>query len=698
MTQKGDDGYDLHRDKMRERQRKARAQASEVGPIPKIANAERRDCSKDSLRYFCEAYRGEAFSLGWSTDHLKVIDRIQSTVRDGGLFALAMPRGSGKTTITVTAALWALLHGFRRWVCLVGATSAKAESLLKAIKMQLRFNQELAADFPEACWPIQCLEGRATRATAQTLNDEPTNIAWLREQLILPTVPGSPSSGSAVTVAGITGDIRGQQMTLADGSVIRPDYVLLDDPQTRESARSPQQTEDRVATLHGDILGLAGPGVKISGVMPCTVISRGDMADQMLDRQANPEWHGERTQMLYGMPKHMNLWGQYQEIREQDFRNGGDGQAATQFYLENREAMDAGAVPAWPERFNQDEISATQHAMNLLFRDEGAFHAEYQNQPLEASEDYALNEEEISQRINDLRRGVVDDRAETLTAMIDVQKEMLFYTVIAWRKDFSGWIVDYGGFPDQKTTNFRYAQAKRTFSKLWPQHSLEVKLRKALTELVNNLCSRSWERMDGSEVSIERMLIDANWGNSRDIVYDFCRTSAHRNIVRPSHGKYVGASSQPLNAATVKKAGKTIGTHWRMDKARDSRIRHVLYDTNFWKSFFMSRLSSEPGTPGSLTLWKASPKTHMTFASHCTAEKAIRTEGRGREVDEWRMKPDRRDNHWFDCAVGCCVAASMMGCVIGRNMRDLVNQKEDDSDQSKPTKRRRTKKRGVTYL
>jgi hypothetical protein len=34
---------------------------------------------------------------------------------------------------------------------------------------------------------------------------------------------------------------------------------------------------------------------------------------------------------------------------------------------------------------------------------------------------------------------------------------------------------------------------------------------------------------------------------------------------------------------------------------------------------------------------------------------------RSRTVDEWQLLPGR-DNHWLDAAVGCCVAASMLGC------------------------------------
>ncbi|MCA9184759.1 MAG: hypothetical protein R3E01_08995 [Pirellulaceae bacterium] len=49
---------------------------------------------------------------------------------------------------------------------------------------------------------------------------------------------------------------------------------------------------------------------------------------------------------------------------------------ATEFYAADQEAMDAGAEIAWPERFNHDELSAIQHAMNLRLQDEAAFCAE----------------------------------------------------------------------------------------------------------------------------------------------------------------------------------------------------------------------------------------------------------------------------------------------------------------------------------
>ena len=32
-----------------------------------------------------------------------------------------------------------------------------------------------------------------------------------------------------------------------------------------------------------------------------------------------------------------------------------------------------------------------------------------------------------------------------------------------------------------------------------------------------------------------------------------------------------------------------------------------------------------------------------------------------REVDEWKIRPERPDNHWLDALAGCAVAASIQG-------------------------------------
>jgi hypothetical protein len=148
------------------------------------------------------------------------------------------------------------------------------------------------------------------------------------------------------------------------------------------------------------------------------------------------------------------------------------------------------------------------------------------------------------------------------------------------------------------------------------------------------------------------------------VVYQFCRQSAHAGIVMPSHGRFVGASSQPFSEYK-RRPGDRVGLNWRMPNVYGRRaVRHVVYDTNYWKSFVHARLAVSMGDRGCLSLFGESADAHRLFAEHLSAEYRVRTEGRGRTVDEWKLRPERTDNHWFDCLVGCAVAASMQGVVL----------------------------------
>ena len=73
------------------------------------------------------------------------------------------------------------------------------------------------------------------------------------------------------------------------------------------------QIRKRVRVLAGDILGLAGPGQKISGIMPCTIIRPEDMADIILNRNTHPAWERGKTKMIYEFPKNLKLWDEYAE-------------------------------------------------------------------------------------------------------------------------------------------------------------------------------------------------------------------------------------------------------------------------------------------------------------------------------------------------------------------------------------------------
>jgi hypothetical protein len=674
--------YEEYRDRQAEISRERSRTGREIGPLPEVAHPRRKKRCRRDLREFCDTYLRERFPIPWSDDHFRAMRRLQTCVLDGGRFAFAMPRGSGKTSLSEAASLWAVLYGHRRFAVLIGATESAAEENLESVKVELETNDRLAEDFPEVCYPIRKLEGIAHRAPGQTLDGERTRLGWTGKELVLPTVAGSPASGALVRVTGITGRIRGMRAATAEGQTIRPDLVIIDDPQTDESARSPTQNAYRENVLAGAVLGLAGPAKKIAAVMPCTVISPGDMADRILDRDRHPEWNGERTKLMYAMPEREDLWQEYARVRAEGMRGGDDGRAGTEFYRANREEMDAGAKPAWEQRFNPDELSAIQHAMNLHFDNPRAFAAEYQNEPISENDVADLAQVEadpVASRLNRLPAGAVPRDCSRLTAGVDVQGRVIYWLLAAWDERFGGAIVDYGTFPRQNRAYFAASDARPSLEDAFPGMSEEARIYAGLKAVTTDILARSYRQHEtGADLRVERALVDSGW--KTEVVHQFCRTSPLASVVMPSKGRGVRAGDKPFREWS-RKPGDRTGRDWRIDAASRGQGRFVLYDANSWKSFLAERLLCPVGSPGTVWLPGTRPHEHQLLADHLSAEFRQKTEGRGRTVEEWRLRPEATENHWLDCLVLAAVAASVQGLdwdpagAAGESIRDHASRK-----------------------
>jgi len=208
----------------------------DIGPIPEVVNPQRKAQAAASFKTFCQVYFPDVFYLPWSADHLKAIEKIETAVLQGGLFALAMPRASGKTSLMQMACLWSALIGASEFVTLIAASAERARDLLENLKVWLETNDRLHEDFPEATFPIRALERIANRQKGQRYKGRPTRIEWVADKIVLPVIEGSPCSGAVISSCGMKGsDIRGQNYARCDGRLVRPQLVMVDDPQTTES-------------------------------------------------------------------------------------------------------------------------------------------------------------------------------------------------------------------------------------------------------------------------------------------------------------------------------------------------------------------------------------------------------------------------------------------------------------------------------
>ncbi|VTT97954.1 Uncharacterized protein OS=Isosphaera pallida (strain ATCC 43644 / DSM 9630 / IS1B) GN=Isop_2452 PE=4 SV=1: Terminase_GpA [Gemmataceae bacterium] len=646
--------------------RETRAAAREVSDIPPVApewQVKRQRC-RESLHEFCLTFLPAKFFLTFSEDHIRILGKLERIARHGGTLAIAMPRGSGKSEMVKAAALWSILYGLRRFVVVIGATAGDAVRVMDDLKSQLAHNDALNAAFPEATHCVRDIEGNIHRARFQAIGGRPSGLEWRNDAIRLAFVPGAACAGAVIRTAGLTGAIRGMSATSADGGTMRPDLVLLDDPQDRESATSPIQTDDRERIVRGDVLGLAGPTTSIAAVMPCTVITENDLADRFLNRELNPQWSGERTRLVESFPANEALWETYFKTRADDFRAGGDGRVATEFYREHRDEMDAGGAVAWPDRFDASRYaSALEEAMVKRHDGPEAFAAEMQNEPIRLDavrgEVRELHAVDLIARLNRVPRGTAPREATRLTMFIDVGGKVLWWGLVAWSERFSGGVVEYGAYPRQARPYFTSADAGPTLPDLFPGRTEAQLVYAGLRALTEDVLKREYPRDGGGPpLTVERCLIDCGW--LPDTVHQFIRESAFKSILIPSKG-YSTASNLRAMDDWQRKEGERVGPSWRLGPPPSGRGRQLIFDPDYWKSFLSDRLTTPPGGGGCLQFFGDQPHEHRLIADHLTAEYAVRVTARGRTFDKWELKPGGRENHLLDVLTGCAVAASVGG-------------------------------------
>ena len=593
----------------------------------------------------------EAFCNPFSADHKRALKKIEAAIRRGGLFALAMPRGHGKSTILKWTALFVLLSGLRKYMVVVAATAELAQAFVEFIRQQIIESDLLHEFYPHVTEYARKTDGKAIKAKYQLRADGKTSgIQWSKTTIVFPEVmnpkSGKPyiSNGAILEAHGLTGAIRGKWRDTKTGKVMRPDFVLLDDPQTRESAESVSQCAMRERIITGDVLGLAGPKKKIAAVMPCTVIQKGDLASRFLDHNVHPEWQGELMQMVTTWPlEQEGLWREYADLFREEVSAGRGIAKATEFYRARRARMDEGSEVNWDSRVRDGEISALQTAENLLLEMGAQFWAEMQNEPQDVdSGQYALTVESVMSHAVGLDPLVLPDTAGIFVGHCDINRSGLHWCLAGFGQDMTGHCPAYGRWPEGH-------------GELWPQNAPELARKQAIYHGLMELCRRlavMTVQRQGRAVRLGMLLVDR--GYEPDVVHKFAAAAVYPFRVLPARGFSAGKYF-PRKSYVV---GRTMeGCHL----SNGDSGQFVAFNADLWRETAQRAFLADPGAPGGFTLFKAAEGYHRRFAEHVTAEKLknkYETDGGTRW--EWAHRPGSEWD-WGDALTGCYVAAAMGG-------------------------------------
>ena len=631
----------VDRDKASKRRHAARLRAADLAvEIPPCANPNRRARCGRSLALFLENYWPTVFNLEFSKDHREAIRDAEIVIRRGGRYALAMSRGSGKTSMMLRAALWAALYGHRRFIVLFSAEGTAAARLVRILGVDLTTNELLRADFPEVCAAFAAGDLAPARLKALHHEGHKLGCSLTKDTITLPLHPGieapNAATGSIIQCRGLTAAIRGFIATTPNGQSLRPDLVLLDDPQTDESARSPGQTDERESLIAGAIGGLAGPEVHLSAIVMMTVIRRDDLASRLLDVRRHPEFTVKRFQAVYEWPT-SPLWADYDRLWQDN------PAAATAFYRKHRREMDAGAKIGWPARVRTGELSAVQtmHNIRLEIGPE-AFAAEYQNEPkAHHAARYDLDAETLATQTHPHTRGVAPADAHVLTIGVDVNLYGLSWTAVAWSDAAAGSVIDYG----------------RTGA-LWQQgaqFSEEQGIHAGILKLVSSILATRYTKADGQHIRPAAIAVDCSF--RRDAVLAACaqaRAQSGQAQMIPIRG-ISGRAYRPLNA-TRRGPGWHIGMFGPTHKA-------LFCNVDEWREKMQRGFLLPPGAPGgSLAMYSGALDGHREIARQIAAEQLvdILTGQRMESVYVWALRPGEK-NDFGDAMVYAAAAASFVG-------------------------------------
>jgi len=518
------------RDTARKRESRAKAKVVEIPALTPAQRRRRTRLEKDDAAWL-RWYFHKDFTDPFTAQQLEMLDATAKTLRTGGDRAFAATRGDGKTTRFERQGLKYVLQGIVKFLLLLAATGSKAEDSLEEMKRAIESNERLAADYPEACVPVQALEQTPNRAHYQLVtgtrhdNKKPyaaasSKFSWCGQKVSFPNVPGSPSAGAIIATRGLDAEVRGVKKMGR-----RPDLILIDDPDTEQTVNSEEQAAKLEKRIDRGLAFLGGQKKAVARVMLTTIQRRNCISAKYTDRKQKPSWQGKRFRFLEKKPDHTDLWDEYVALRiENQIAGDEHGRGAHAMYLEKRAAMDAGAIVANPCRFDatrlpdgtQIEASALECYYNLVARlGQEAVSTEYDNDPPEESgpQESGLTAFRIQKQVSGYARKIIPPGCTLITQGIDCGKVILHWVVRAWKVDeanclITGYTIDYG-FQDVLGTT------------IGSDEGLDEAIKRAILARREAAVLANYATEAGEIRDVDLTLVDA--GYRTEAVYDACR-------------------------------------------------------------------------------------------------------------------------------------------------------------------------------
>ncbi len=242
-------------------------------------------------------------------------------------------------------------------------------------------------------------------------------------------------------------------------------------------------------------------------------------------------------------------------------------------------------------------------------------------------------------------RGFVPEDTQVLTVGVDLAKWLCHWVAIAWLRDQTAHIIDYGRI-EVPTDDW----------------GIERALPFAVKQFRDEICETGWVDAMGQHRIPDSVFIDC--GFKGPLMYRKFFREIKDTRYRPILGRGIGHLRKTYN--TPKATGKTtpkVGDHYHYAIFESHGVIVVEANVDEYKPRFQSMFQLPLGRPGSMSIFSAPANEHMSFAHHMTAEE----QRREFVPDVGAVKKCVQvsdNNHWLDASGYATVAAVDQGWSI----------------------------------
>ena len=434
----------------------------------------RIECERDPILWL-KTYLPDVFFADFSESQVDFIRTCWATIKVNGSKNIEAYRGFGKTSNLSGLLLMCLMTGRIRHAVYLVAEGGRMTKQASAFFQKALYEEydatpqqarAIVADYPEVCYPIQRRRGVANKPLRY--KGEPVDIVLAPERIQLPTIPGSPSSGSLITFASIHSPIRGASHQIRGAGSFRVGAVLFDDIQTDANANSQKEIDNIVNTVKsavGFLSGKTADGRKEPLIILSAITQNrpGDVAERI--RVEMPELNTQTIPFLRSTPSDFTEWKKYKEERAAIYRKNANKpekarKLVNAYYRAHQADIERDCLADDPRIYEPEQVSAIQYALEKWCASERGFWCELQNDATRGAQEdagglapitvFRKRREIVGAPGKLLKRRVVPSWADVMTAHVDVGEHYLNYSVLAFSRDAKkSHVVDFGVFPQQ---------------------------------------------------------------------------------------------------------------------------------------------------------------------------------------------------------------------------------------------------------